>query len=111
MKAKGPEANKERPAAKSQIKMPGTEAFVDLKLFLGQVYFEFKKITWPERSQILRETYSVLFLVTIITLMVLGFDWAIARAVFEPMEKFAKSIGGGVGAHTLMPSGQKDNQR
>ncbi len=37
--------------------------------FLNEVLLEFRKISWPERSQVIRETLSVLFLVALITLL------------------------------------------
>lgn len=65
--------------------------------FLKEVAVEFNKITWPGRTQVIQETYSVLFLVTIITLMVLAFDWFLGRAIFGPLEYWARLHGGGVG--------------
>lgn len=66
--------------------------------FLHEVVIEFRKITWPEKGQVLRETWSVLFLVAVITLMVLGFDWVLGNLVFGPLEHFARLHGGGIGA-------------
>ncbi len=63
----------------------------DSKQFLKEVFIEFRKITWPDRAQVIKETWSVLFLVTAITLMVLGFDWFLGHAVFGPIEHFAKT--------------------
>lgn len=65
--------------------------------FLKEVVIEFKKITWPERSQIIKETWSVLFLVTAITLMVLALDWVLAHAIFQPLENWLRLHGAGVG--------------
>lgn len=73
------------------------EQVKDIRQFLKEVYIEFQKITWPDRAQVIRETYSVLFLVTVITLMVLAFDWAIGAAVFGPLEHWARLHGGGIG--------------
>jgi preprotein translocase SecE subunit len=65
--------------------------------FLKEVAIEFNKITWPGRAQVIQETYSVLFLVTVITLMVLSFDWFLGKAIFGPLEYWARLHGGGVG--------------
>jgi preprotein translocase SecE subunit len=65
--------------------------------FLKEVVIEFNKITWPGRAQVIQETYSVLFLVTVITLMVLSFDWFLGKAIFGPLEYWARLHGGGVG--------------
>jgi preprotein translocase SecE subunit len=65
--------------------------------FFKEVVVEFKKISWPGRSQIIRETWSVLFLVAAITLMVLGFDWVLNHGVFMPLEDWARLHGGGYG--------------
>jgi preprotein translocase subunit SecE len=65
--------------------------------FLKEVDVERRKITWPDRTQILRETWGVLILVALITLLVLGFDWAVAKFVFVPLEHFVRLHGGGFG--------------
>lgn len=73
------------------------ESLKDIRQFLKDVVVEFTKITWPARTQVLQETWSVLFLVALITLLVLGFDWFLAHAVFGPLEHWARLHGGGVG--------------
>ena len=45
--------------------------------FLKEVAIEHRKITWPDNKQVVRETWSVLFLVTAITMIVLGIDWVL----------------------------------
>lgn len=73
------------------------ESLKDIRQFLKDVVVEFTKITWPARTQVLQETWSVLFLVALITLLVLGFDWFLAHAIFGPLEHWARLHGGGVG--------------
>lgn len=73
------------------------QSFGELQQFLKETWQEFRKISWPTRQQVVKETWSVLVLVTALTLAVLAFDFAIARVVFEPLDKFAKKSGGGVG--------------
>lgn len=73
--------------------------FGEFLQFLHDCWLEFRKISWPTRQQVIKETWSVLVLVTLITGSVLAFDWLVGRAVFEPLDKFAKKLGGGVG-HT-----------
>ena len=65
--------------------------------FLGEVRAEARKISWPERSQVVRETVSVLFLVTLITLFVWLFDLLLGKFVFAPVEHWGHlyGIGGG----------------
>lgn len=75
------------------------ESLKDIRQFLKDVVVEFTKITWPSRSQVLQETWSVLFLVALITLLVLGFDWFLGHVVFGPLEHWARLHGGGVGLH------------
>ncbi|HEY9712567.1 MAG TPA: preprotein translocase subunit SecE, partial [Chroococcales cyanobacterium] len=58
--------------------------------FLKEVRQEFYKVSWPDLPQVVRESFSVLILVAAITLMVLGFDWLLAHAVFGPLEHFAR---------------------
>lgn len=72
--------------------------FSEARQFIKEVVIEFRKISWPEFRQVVRETWSVLFLVAVITLMVLGFDWVLGNVIFGPLEHFAKLHGGGIGA-------------
>jgi preprotein translocase SecE subunit len=65
--------------------------------FLQEVWIEFKKVTWPTRDQVFRETCSVLVLVAMLTIMVLAFDWVLAHAFFTPLEDWARLHGGGIG--------------
>lgn len=65
--------------------------------FLREVAIEHRKITWPDRKQIISETWSVIFLVTAITLMVLGIDWVLGHVIFGPLEHWARLHGAGVG--------------
>ena len=69
----------------------------DVIQFLKEVDIERRKISWPEPSQVVRETWSVLFLVTVITTLVLTFDWAVGHFVFGPLEHWARLNGGGIG--------------
>jgi preprotein translocase SecE subunit len=69
----------------------------DIIQFLKEVDIERRKISWPEPSQVVRETWSVLFLVTVITTLVLSFDWAVGHFVFNPLEHWARLNGGGIG--------------
>jgi preprotein translocase SecE subunit len=59
--------------------------------FLKEVLIEFKKISWPDRAQIFRETMSVLVLVTIITVLVLGFDAFLSKIVFGPIDQWVRT--------------------
>ena len=70
----------------------------EAKQFLREVKVEFTKITWPDRASVIRDTQMVLILVTAITLMVLAFDWTVGTFVFKPLDKWAHSMGGGVGS-------------
>ena len=90
-----PENEKAKPKKKEAEKgNPIKEAIQ----FLKEVRVEFYKITWPELPQVVRETWSVLFLVAAITLMVLGFDWILAQGFFGPLEHWARLHGGGIGS-------------
>ncbi len=70
----------------------------EARQFVHEVIVEFRKISWPPFRQVVRETWSVLFLVAVITLMVLGFDWVLGNVVFGPLEHFARLHGGGIGS-------------
>lgn len=61
------------------------------------VVTEFKKISWPSREQVIKETYSVIVLVALITVAVLAFDFAVSKVVFEPLDHLARTLGGGIG--------------
>jgi preprotein translocase subunit SecE len=65
--------------------------------FLKEVAIEHRKITWPERKQVVRETWSVLVLVAAITLVVLGIDWVLGNVIFGPIEHWARLHGAGLG--------------
>lgn len=60
--------------------------------FLNDVKIEAKKITWPPRSQVINETWSVIVMVAFITFMVLGFDYALGQWIFGPIEHAAKMM-------------------
>jgi preprotein translocase SecE subunit len=59
--------------------------------FFKEVLIEFKKISWPDRAQVMRETWSVLLLVTIITVLVLGFDAFLSKLVFGPIDQWIRT--------------------
>ena len=58
--------------------------------FLKEVRIEYKKINWPDRRQIIQETWTVIILVTFITLLVLAYDWVLGNVVFGPLEHWIK---------------------
>lgn len=58
--------------------------------FLKLTRIEYKKINWPDRRQVIQETWTVLILVTFITLLVLGYDWVLGNLVFGPLEHWIK---------------------
>jgi preprotein translocase subunit SecE len=102
--AKAPKKGGDSAAAKASAKdgkdkrKSSQSGFVgEIRLFINDIVVEYRKITWPVRSQVVQETYSVLVLVTLITLMVLGMDWVFAKFVFGPIEDWARYMGGGVG--------------
>jgi preprotein translocase subunit SecE len=78
-------------------KNPLVTTISEFFIFLREVDAERRKVSWPERSQVIRQTYSVLVLVTLITLLVLGFDWIVGHYVFTPLEHWARIVGGGIG--------------
>jgi preprotein translocase SecE subunit len=83
---------------KKKVAEPGFgEQLAEFVQFLKDTTVEARRITWPSRQQVIKETWSVLVLVTMLTVAVLAFDFGIARTVFEPLDKFAKKAGGGVG--------------
>jgi len=84
--------------AKPSKKKQSASSLAQIRQFFNEVTAEFRKITWPPFNQVVKETWSVLFLVAVITLMVLGFDWFLGHAIFGPLEHFARMHGGGVGS-------------
>ena len=91
-------SKKEAPKSKHDEESGQSLSLQDIVQFLREVVIEFKKISWPTRRQVMQETASVLVLVTIITLAVLGFDWAVGKFIFGPLGEWARHLGGGVGA-------------
>ena len=73
------------------------ERVITFQQYLKDVVVEFQKISWPDRSEIGRATLSVLVLVAIITLLVLGFDFILGRAIFGPLDHWVRLHGGLVG--------------
>jgi preprotein translocase SecE subunit len=94
-----PKGKDGKPKAIDDTEIELGESLKDIRQFLKDVVVEFTKITWPGRPQVMQETWSVLFLVALITLLVLGFDWFLAHAIFGPLEHWARLHGGGVGLH------------
>jgi len=88
-----------KPKGKKEDKKDGERAnfIAHFAQFLKEVNVESRKITWPERALVLRETWGVIVLVAVLTFLVLGFDWAIGHFVFQPLEHWARILGGGVG--------------
>lgn len=82
--------------SKQQTQATGLAALIQ---FIGEALIELKKINWPDRQQVIKETLSVIVLVAIITACVLAFDYGIAKVVFEPLDKLARHLGGGIGVH------------
>jgi preprotein translocase SecE subunit len=78
--------------------LPFVGTLVEARQFLNEVWTEFCKISWPERSQIIRETVSVLFLVALITVFVWLFDIVLGKFVFAPVEHWGHLYGIGGGA-------------
>jgi preprotein translocase SecE subunit len=97
-KSNNKEANAAKPKGKKE-KGDGepTNAVAHFIQFLKEVNVEARKITWPERALVLRETWGVIVLVAVLTFLVLGFDWAVGHFVFQPLEHWARILGGGVG--------------
>ena len=83
-------------ASKAQTNVSGLAAMV---LFVKESMVELRKITWPDRQQVIKETLSVIVLVAIITACVLAFDYGVAKVIFEPLDKLARHLGGGIGVH------------
>jgi preprotein translocase SecE subunit len=74
------------------VKKPG-----GVSQFLKEVAIEHSKITWPDNRQVARETWSVIVLVSALTVIVLGVDWILGNAIFGPIEHWAKLYGAGLG--------------
>lgn len=75
-----------KPKAKKEEKT-GLASYIE---FLKLTRIEYKKINWPDRRQIVQETWTVLVLVTFITFLVLGYDWVLGNLVFGPLEHWIK---------------------
>lgn len=97
--ARGSEGSSAHHAERTSKEQTEKTGLARLLQFIGECINELKKIHWPDRQQVIKETMSVIVLVAIITACVLGFDFAIAKAVFEPLDKLARHLGGGIGVH------------
>ncbi|MDR3615089.1 MAG: preprotein translocase subunit SecE [Candidatus Obscuribacterales bacterium] len=99
--AKGSKGSKDsggsKPMPADKDKKGLSEQIKTFQQYLKDVVVEFKKISWPDRAEIGRATLSVLVLVAIITLLVLGFDFILGRAIFGPLDHWVRLHGGLVG--------------
>lgn len=102
-KVQAPDKPKPKPSGSGEPSPFGNN-IAEFIQFLSDTWQEFRKISWPNREQVIRETWSVLVLCALITCSVLAFDWAIAKSIFEPLDRYAKKMGGGVG-HTTQTWG------
>ena len=80
--------------SQAQTEQGGLQGLI---IFIGSAIEELKKITWPDRAQVLRETLSVIVLVAVITAAVLAFDAALGKVVFNNIDHLARQMGGGIG--------------
>ncbi len=92
-------SGEEQKEAKQKLgNLPIMQSLLEAGQFLGEVRAEARKISWPERSQVIKETGNVLFLVALITMFVWLFDLAVAKFVFAPLEHLGHLYGiGGSG--------------
>ena len=49
--------------------------------FLSEVRGELRKVAWPSRQEVINSTIVVLIMVTVMTALIFGFDYASAKAV------------------------------
>jgi preprotein translocase subunit SecE len=73
--------------------LPMMQSVLEAGEFLEEVRAEARKISWPERSQVIKETVNVLFLVALVTLFVWVFDLMVAKFVFAPLEHLGHLYG------------------
>jgi preprotein translocase subunit SecE len=87
------------PAARTSREQTEKTGLAGMMQFVKEALLEARKVSWPDRQQVVKETISVIILVGIITSCVLAFDFGIAKVVFEPLDKLARHLGGGIGVH------------
>jgi preprotein translocase subunit SecE len=49
--------------------------------FFSEVRGELRKVAWPTRQEVINSTIVVLIMVTVMTALIFGFDYASAKAV------------------------------
>ena len=59
----------------------GTAKGRDTREFLVESRFELRKVVWPTRQEALRMTWVVAIVVTVLSLLLGGFDWVIQFAL------------------------------
>ena len=59
----------------------GTAKGRETREFLVESRFELRKVVWPTRQEALRMTWVVAIVVTILSLLLGGFDWVIQAAL------------------------------
>jgi preprotein translocase subunit SecE len=88
-----PAAGKALVNGASMAKSETRESFAKASNFLNEVLAEYRRVSWPTRSQVARETVSVLFLVLIITTLVWLFDLVVGKLIFSPLEHLGHLYG------------------
>jgi preprotein translocase subunit SecE len=74
-KPKAPERRPARPAAQQARERTSP------KQFFSEVRGELRKVAWPTRQEVINSTIVVLIMVTVMTALIFGFDYASAKAV------------------------------
>ncbi|MGH2739640.1 MAG: preprotein translocase subunit SecE [Actinomycetota bacterium] len=77
------QAKADRVPATRRPPMPEQRKRLKPRQFLREVRQELRKVNWPTRRELLTYTIVVLFTVVLLTSIVFGLDFIIARAVLQ----------------------------
>ena len=59
----------------------GPNPFTRLRIFIGEIVNELRKVVWPGRTQLVTYVTVVLFFVTFFVLLVAGLDYVFTKGV------------------------------
>jgi preprotein translocase subunit SecE len=74
-------ADKPRAPERRSAQQQQTRERTSPRTFFSEVRGELRKVAWPTRQEVINSTIVVLIMVTVMTALIFGFDYASAKAV------------------------------
>jgi preprotein translocase subunit SecE len=61
--------------------MAGASLVTRTKTFFGEVRDEMRKVTWPDRPQLVQSTWVILIFVLIVSAIIFVMDWSVRGVI------------------------------